>query len=334
MRTYNLRNKIGRYLAATAITAITAGCAENNYNSGAMLFYDQNNNRVADIGEAHIPNALVKVGDAGNYTDSTGHASLAASSGSHTLTVDEKTLPPYYKAGPVPITVPSAEDVPVPASLPIGDNRPNTYMGFGDSITAGNNGPEESWLRDLDPELRNYLGTAIMINAGIGGTKSRRGSERAAATFAEQKPAYGLVLYGTNDWNDPLCREPFRESGTLGGCDTIANLRYIIRTAKANGSLPVVGTIPPVNEGYDDRVPPERNKWVAAMNKDIIRLAREEEVPVADVFGAFTADTGYAGNPSSYFDDHVHPTAKGRKLIAGAFFRAVTQRPDYPLFTE
>src|SRR5204863_131056 len=58
--------------------------------------------------------------------------------GTQALTLRRGSLPPYYvPPAAVSIGVPTSQPVLVPVTLPIGSNRPNVYMGFGDSITIG-----------------------------------------------------------------------------------------------------------------------------------------------------------------------------------------------------
>jgi lysophospholipase L1-like esterase len=120
------------------------------------------------------------------------------------------------------------------------------------------------------------------------------------------------VLYGTNDWHDPVCKEK-------PDCPTTDNLRAVVHEVKAYGSLAVVATIPPVNPA---REPAERNKWVEDVNTRIKAMAREEGVPVADVHAAFLRRPDWA---ATLFTDHVHPNDAGYDVIAQAFFEAISK---------
>jgi lysophospholipase L1-like esterase len=208
---------------------------------------------------------------------------------------------------------------------------PAKYVGFGDSITSGDGNPDKSYLKILESKLRRYSGEANVINEGAPSTRSKRASKRIGDVLAAHGRVNLLILYGTNDWNDPACREPFRESGTLEGCRTVDNLRIVIEEAKAKGSYPILGTIPPVNEGYEPegRTPPVRNAWVGETNKSLRKLAEEEGVPLADIYRAFTEDPRFARDPGLLLYDHVHPNPEGQELIADTFFGAITQQHGY-----
>ncbi len=56
----------------------------------------------------------------------------------------------------------------------------------------------------LSADLRAYWGEAMVMNAGIPGTRSKQGEPRMGPSVARYRPAYSLILYGTNDWNDSV----------------------------------------------------------------------------------------------------------------------------------
>ena len=87
---------------------------------------------------------------------------------------------------------------------------------------------------------------------------------------------------------------------------------------KAWQSLPVLGTLPPVNP---DLAPAGRNAWVDEMNAAIRALAREQGVPLADINAAFKAQ----GSLPPLFVDDVHPNDRGYDVIAQAWFDAITR---------
>jgi lysophospholipase L1-like esterase len=123
-------------------------------------------------------------------------------------------------------------------------------------------------------------------------------------------PAYTLIMYGTNDWNTIQCQKG-------APCDTIDEMREIIRQVKEFGSLPVLSTIIPANPA---RQPQERNDWVRAQNGYLQDLARSEGIPLADPARLFFAHSDLP----SLFADAVHPNDAGYELIAQAFFEGIT----------
>ena len=302
------------------------------YPVTAVVFYDENGNGVLDATEAvRLPEVDVDVsGHVGRSEKLTGRAVVSGvPAGSYALSLKAPSMPPFYApASPPPITVPQAAgaEADVPVTLPIGDNVPNTYLAFGDSITVGEGSHSTDGYRNVVEQLlaQNMGGRHRVIGDGISGTtsgcgssrdcKGTEGTERIEGSLRRNQPAYLLILYGTNDWNKAPCKtaEP--------PCFTIDSLRFMIQAAKAVRTLPVVSTIIPANP---EQNPPERNQWVAAMNDKIKALARQEGAALADSYAAFTK----AGNLPQLFDGQVHPNDGGYQLIAGAFFLAIARPP-------
>ncbi len=286
-----------------------------------IVFYDENGNGALDASEgARVPEVEVTIGGrAGRSAVGTGRAVLdGVPAGSQAVSVSPTTLPPFYAPGRMPtIRVPVSGDVAVPLVLPIGANRPNTYMAFGDSITEGNNYPgDPSYRAPLEDKLRQYFGRATVINEGVGSTRSSQGAERIDGPLFADRPGYTLILYGTNDWNRSECKRASQVDTT---CFTVSSLRDIVLSVKGSQSLPVLATIPPVNENFNVFAPPQRNDWIEAANVRIRELAREQGAALADVETAMLAVPDRGG----LFVDHVHPSAAGEEIIASTFFNAI-----------
>ena len=102
-----------------------------------VVFFDENANGVLDAGEdVRLPGATVNVGGR-TGTSAAGGAFTVLNVPAGAQTARAQTLPPYFLVGAaVEVTVPQAAGAPVfvPAVLPIGTNRPNRYIAFGDSI--------------------------------------------------------------------------------------------------------------------------------------------------------------------------------------------------------
>jgi lysophospholipase L1-like esterase len=289
------------------------------------VFYDENGNGNLDITEnARVPDVEVEVaGRTGRSEKVTGRATVdGVPEGTQRVTVREASLPPFYRTTPsanvsVQSPQPAGADVYVPLTLPIGNNRPNLYMGFGDSITVGDGAHSTDGYRDvLEQLLQQHFGRAQVQTDGVGGTRSAAGADRIGQSLTHTHPAYTLILYGTNDWNRATsdCRTTF-------ACETPDNLRHIIGSVESLNSLPVVGTIPPANP--DSFGAEDRNAWVAKINEQIRPMARAEGAVVADIHAAFLREPKL----SDLFSDHVHPNDRGYQIIAGEFFRAITRPP-------
>ena len=287
-----------------------------------VVFYDEDGNRQLDGNErARLPHVSVEVsGRRGETEVLTGHGVVnGVPAGQHTVSIDAATLPPFYVAGPVrSVTVPTSAEVELAATLRIGNNRPNVYMAFGDSITAGDGSSDgNGYPTLLEQRLRGYFGRGSVINRGATATRSTEGVGRIQRNLGLTNPAYTLILYGTNDWNQSAC------NSDITTCFTQASFRSMIQQTKANGSLPIVSTIIPCNTGFNANAPPDRNERIQQMNAQIRSLAQTEGVPVAESYNAFI--TAAAGNLRSLFVDHIHPNDTGHDLIAQSFYEAITR---------
>lgn len=286
-----------------------------------FVFYDENANGVLDPNEVvRLPGVMVTIGGSTAQSTAGGRVTVASvPSGAQAATLRPDGLPAYFTAGAqVPVTAPqpAGTDLAIPATLATGGNRPRTYMAFGDSITSGDNSNDGSGYRNyLAANLASYWGGShSVLNEGVPGTTSNKGESRMGPTLSRDKPAYTLILYGTNDWND--CRGQAPDA-----CYTIDALRTMILLAREIHSFPILATVPPVNPAFTDKSPTERNDWVKRQNDLVVALAKEQQVQVADIYGAFMK----VGSLPSLFSDKEHPNEAGYVLIAQVWFKAITQ---------
>jgi len=240
--------------------------------------------------------------------------------GSQSLTVRSETLPPFYRTrGPIAVEVPLPEgaEVEVPLTLEIGGNRPNVYMAFGDSLTTGATAsPGADYPSVLQARLLSHFGTAIVSNRGSPGNDSFDAVERARRNLRNIAPAYTLVLYGTNDWNDLTCR-------MSPPCYTLDNLRTVLEDIHDFGSLPFIATLPPVNPDRNDA---SRNEWIETMNDAIRALAQEQGAFVVELYAPFIQ----AADLPSLYVDHIHFNDEGYEMMADAFFEAIAHGGSAP----
>jgi lysophospholipase L1-like esterase len=319
--------RAARTTSLLAVSALVAACGggkgpPTGPGSGTpvagFVFYDENANGVAEPGETmRLPGVTVSLGGSTAQTSAGGRVTVNdVPAGSQAASLQASTLPAYFTAGAsVPVTVPQAAgaEVGVPATLAVGPNRPRLYMAFGDSISAGEGSSDGSgYRRTLETTLAGYWGSSHQVaDEGASGSRSGTGASRIGSSLARVRPAYTLVLYGTNDWNDCRGEVP---------CSTIDNLRSMVRQARDAQSFAVLGTIPPVNPAFADKSPTERNDWVKRMNDQVRAMAQQERVPVADIYDAFVK----RGNLPGLFSDFLHPNDTGYALMAQVWSRAIT----------
>jgi lysophospholipase L1-like esterase len=283
-----------------------------------LVFYDENGDGVLGGEEAvRLPEVAVTVGGRASTTDGAGRFEVSdVPVGTPRAEVMAASLPPYFAFGSppsVPVPPPPEFELALSVTLPIGSNRPNIFMAFGDSITLGDGSRGRRGYRaDLEALLARRFGRAEVLNEGISGTDSDRGADRLGDSLARRRPAFTLIHYGTNDWNGFGCRSV---------CGTAENLRRMVRLCRAASSLPVVATLIPVNPAYEDRLASARNAWTEATNVQIRAMAVAEGVTLADPHAAFLRE-----EPSlePLFSDHVHPNDRGYAVMAEELYRVLT----------
>ncbi|MBI3931863.1 MAG: SGNH/GDSL hydrolase family protein [Acidobacteria bacterium] len=281
-----------------------------------VVFLDEDGDgRLGEDERIRIPGVLIEVAGRLQPSGADGRGLFdAVPPGEQTVVLQQGTLPAFHLAGPpVRAHVSGGVEVALPVRLPIGDNRAGTYMAFGDSLTEGVGSSDRAGYRArLEARLRAHFGAATVIDAGASRTIAHQGARRIAAALARHRPAYVLILYGTNDWND---QDPCDPATT---CSTVRSLRRIVQRAKDAHSLPVIATLPPTRVGAGPFATPERNAWVERTNALVRALAREEGALLVDVHAAL------AGIPADrLFADSLHPNEAGYERIAAAFFEAL-----------
>ena len=283
-------------------------------------FLDENRNGLLDDFERiRVPGAEISFGGvSGRAAPLTGEVAINVLQAAQTLSVNPASLPPYYRApdGTV-VTPPPSGAVDVPIGLPLGTAAaPGVFLAFGDSITNGQagTGDGQGYTGQLERLLNAHFGLARVINDGVDSSSSERGDSRIEASLAAARPAFTLILYGTNDWSDPRCSQP--------PCFTVSSLRSMVRKVKAAGGCAFVGTLLMTNLGDDFRASPQRNNWIVAQNEAIRQMAVEEGVVLVDLHTAFER------SPlawSELFADYIHPSAAGYTLLAQTWFEAITR---------
>jgi lysophospholipase L1-like esterase len=208
-----------------------------------------------------------------------------------------------------------------------------TVVALGDSTTAiddWSGAGIESYAELLPASLAEHGIRARVVNAGIGDTTTRDARERLDRDVRALSPDLVVVQFGINDsWIDA---GEGRSEPRLARAEYRDNLVVIVRTLKADGSRIVLMTPNPMR--WDDpetialfRAPPalldtadERglNSLLDLYAETVREVAREQDVPLADVHGAFE-DYGDAPGRSIrellIAGDGVHPSAAGQRLV-------------------
>lgn len=212
-----------------------------------------------------------------------------------------------------------------------------SFLSFGDSITAGEDG-QNSIAQSLSimssrfhpfvlfpfpqryPEkLQQILSDRYRTQAPAVSNHGNPGEaasdpatlRRFMALTSSRRYSVVLLMEGTNDLYD-------RDDRIVP--HAIDGLRAMIRDAKGKGIRPYLATIPPMNPAAC--VPVCRGlPWslVSGYNDSVRALATSEGVTLVDVYQGFEGNLGLLG------PDGLHPSAEGYTKIADLFFAAIKQ---------
>jgi len=201
------------------------------------------------------------------------------------------------------------------AQVDFGSNNPRTVSAFGDSITFGtleerkrglglaldtvNNYPNDlqKLLQQLDPAWR-------VINRGIGGEDVQTGATRIGSVLSADHPGFILIMEGTN--NASRCDDP---------SFIVNDLRSMVETAKANKTIPILGTIPP-----NFRSPTCTQDVIDQTNVMIRSLAAAEGIQLAEIFDGMNNRSLFGQSPDR---DPLHPNDQGYAVMAGIWYNAL-----------
>jgi lysophospholipase L1-like esterase len=203
-----------------------------------------------------------------------------------------------------------------------------TFVAFGDSITAGEDGslttsglgPRVILIGREYPTVLGqrldaaYPAQATSIRVANRGQPSESALDPAALTRFTQVLAEGydvvLLMEGSNDVGS-------RDSLVLS--QTIANLRAMLVQAMKRNVMAYLATVPPM---VRDRSRTLGATTVPFLNPLIRQLASESGVTLVDVAAAFGGD-GPLDNSTLLGLDGLHPTEAGYQVIAGAFLEKI-----------
>ena len=202
-----------------------------------------------------------------------------------------------------------------PANFDFGNNNPRKVTAFGDSITRGflelrvqnfglitsNNYPNilQGKLKSLDPAW-------IVVNRGVGGETTSEGRNRISSTLAIDKPGFVLIMEGTND------------ASRCGNSNiTVGNLSSMVQIAKANKSIPIIGTIVP-----NFRTNPCPDAFIADVNSQIHGLASASNIIVAEIHDGMNNRSYFGVTPDR---DPLHPNEQGYAVMADIWFQTMLQ---------
>jgi hypothetical protein len=191
----------------------------------------------------------------------------------------------------------------------------NRHLAHGDSITCGcyeglDGLPVVPYPTVLEQHLDTSVGDAEVVNSGKPGEKARAAQERLKQTVTQYQPEFLEIMEGTND-----------VTRNYSAAETAYAVRLLIRDARAVGDpnlqIVVATLIPRKDHHLGD---------TEATNREIFVIARKENVPVADQWGAYMA----YGPWEELIMDRLHPETPGLKIIADTFFQTMVDTGMLP----
>lgn len=172
-----------------------------------------------------------------------------------------------------------------------------TVVAFGDSVTFGYGvDPKDSY-----PTILAELSYWNVVNAGISGERADQAKSRIDGVLAEHNPQLVIIELGGNDFLQRRNAKAVKE-----------DLRAIIQSVKAHGSLPVLVAVPALSPFAAITGKPS--------DADIYKeLAKEEKINlIPNVFSDILGQENLK-------QDHVHPNQAGYRVLAEGIYQALSQ---------
>jgi acyl-CoA thioesterase-1 len=207
----------------------------------------------------------------------------------------------------------SSSSTTASSSIDFGQNNPLKVTAFGDSITQG---VLELQRRDLGLSTSNNYPAVLqgklkalnpawaVVNRGVGGEETRGGAARLPGVLALDHSGFVLIMEGANDATD-----------CLDASSIAANLRGMVQIAKANKTVPIIGTVPP-----NFRNDPCARDVVNQVNVEVRNIASSENIVLAEIFEGMNDRSLFGQSPSR---DPLHPNDRGYAVMADIWFQAM-----------
>jgi lysophospholipase L1-like esterase len=200
---------------------------------------------------------------------------------------------------------------------------------LGDSITQAGWGQPSGYVRLIMEGLKANGIDAEAIPAGISGHKSDQMLGRLEKDVLSKKPQWMTLSCGVNDAWHGARGVPLDEAMAANGSfdANVAqrgtykkNITDIIDRATAAGVRPVILTATVIKEDLNG----ELNQKIAAYNEFLRSLAKEKNIPLADLNAMFHEAIKAANKPGTNVltSDGVHMNSDGDQLMAVGVLQA------------
>jgi lysophospholipase L1-like esterase len=200
---------------------------------------------------------------------------------------------------------------------------------LGDSITQAGWGQPSGYVRLVMEGLKANGIAAEAVPAGISGHKSDQMLARLEKDVLSKKPQWMTLSCGVNDvWHgvngvpldDEMAASGKYNANVAQRGTYKKNITDIIDRATAAGVRPVILTATVIKEDLAG----ELNQKVAPYNEFLRGLAKEKQVPLADLNAMFHEAIKAANKPGTNVltSDGVHMNAEGDQLMAVGVLQA------------
>jgi lysophospholipase L1-like esterase len=202
---------------------------------------------------------------------------------------------------------------------------------LGDSITAGGWNNPAGYVRLVLAGLAANGVQAEAVPAGVSGNKSNQMLARLEASVLSKKPQWMTLSCGVNDVWHGAKGVPLDDAQAASGSyetkpneperGTYAkNIGTLIQQARTAGVKPVILTATVIKE---DLGGPENQK-LAPYNDFLRKLARDQDIPLADLNTLFQEKIKAANSPGKNVltSDGVHMNVEGNQLMAVGVLQA------------
>jgi lysophospholipase L1-like esterase len=214
-----------------------------------------------------------------------------------------------------------------PKCHPIALTSPMTIVALGDSTTAPR-GPLVVYADLLRKELPQRGVPAKIINAGVPSNTTADGRARFERDVLAHQPDLVIIQFGINDSTINVWANPPESEPRIALKDYSQNLRFFIEKLRARGAKVTLMTPNPMRwtaelkklygkPPYDPTDADGFNRTLRPYAEEVRRIAREEKVPLVDVFLAFEEEGRKPGGSiDALLLDGMHPNEKGHRLAA------------------
>jgi len=207
---------------------------------------------------------------------------------------------------------------------------PLKIVAFGDSTTAPR-APDvkQVYAQVLAKELPRRGIEAEVTNAGVPGNHTVDAMKRLERDVLAKKPDLVIVQFGINDAAVDVWRKPPETKPRVAKDDYERNLRAMLKQIRAGGANVILMTPNPTrwtakmremygHPPYKPDDPDGFNVLLAGYAEVVRRIAREEKLPLVDIYAAFNQHG--QDKPGETIDDLLldgtHPNDAGHKLVA------------------